>query len=438
MTIHSLGKVIEVELYQVKKLLQGRLRAEERAKFNKFTGKMHAQLELGKPKLAITAMMQTWRQQAHMDEITLADGTTTADASDIMKGLTDHFEEWYRQQPEDVHRGVHNLATWEDGYRSWDVFREAQRDTQVPEHLLRKVWEAMTVVPGVGELTTDMERCLNINPTYTQFCQTISHLPKGKAAGPDQITYDMIKAWPDVFKQAAFTALDSLWTNKEIPEHWKWMWLVAIPKKAGGTRPADMRPLALINTIRKVWVSIILRKITSTWEQHNILSAGAHGGRPGRGTTSATLPFINMCEHSIQTGRPRYIQSFDMKKAFDTLSPAVKMMGWRRLGVPGHIAQYLVNMDIGGGYMVRMPETERLWAEFNGDIARMQTIPGATFQHQLGSPQGDVVSPAIWIAVFDILVRALETDAVAVQAEYDSFRADEAADQASKGISTLD
>ena len=199
-----------------------------------------------------------------------------------------------------------------------------------------------------------------------------------------------------------------------------------------------MRPLALINTIRKVWVSIILRKITTTWEQHNILSAGAHGGRPGRGTTSATLPFINMCEHSIQTGQPRYIQSFDMKKAFDTLSPAVKMMGWRRLGVPGHIAQYLVNMDIGGGYMVRRPETERLWAEFNGDIARMQTIPGATFQHQLGSPQGDVVSPAIWIAVFDILVRALETDAAAVQADYDSFRADEAADQAGKGISTLD
>lgn len=59
-----------------------------------------------------------------------------------------------------------------------------------------------------------------------------------------------------------------------------------------------------------------------------------------------------------QRGQIQIFQFFDIKKAFDTLSPAVKMMDYRRLGVPWDVAQYLVNLDIDGGYVVRMPETE--------------------------------------------------------------------------------
>lgn len=86
-TIHSIGHIVDSELGKMKKLLQGRKRAEERAKFNSFTLKMHDQLELGEPKLAITSMMQSWRQISEMDELTLSDGTTTADATAIMIGV---------------------------------------------------------------------------------------------------------------------------------------------------------------------------------------------------------------------------------------------------------------------------------------------------------------------------------------------------------------
>ena len=193
-----------------------------------------------------------------MDELTLPNGTTSADATDIMQGLNAHFKEWYQTLAGNHGRDVHSLDTWEEGFQDWSAFYKAQQSTNVPKRLLRKIWQAMTTVPDLPALQQDMLQTLDTAPTYSQFRHAISGLPKGKAAGMDGLTYDMMKAWPDSFTHAAYDTLLTLRRDKDVPTYWKWMWLVPIPKKAGGTRPEDMRPLALIPCIRKVWVGLIL------------------------------------------------------------------------------------------------------------------------------------------------------------------------------------
>lgn len=138
--MYNVGALVDNEIHKVKKLLQGRIRSEERVKFNEFTCKMHDQLALGKPKLAILSMMKNGRHQSAMDELILPDGSTTADATEIMARLTDHFRKWYQMLSENHGRGVYNLDSWEQGFHDWHHFYEEQRSSNVPKVLLRKIW----------------------------------------------------------------------------------------------------------------------------------------------------------------------------------------------------------------------------------------------------------------------------------------------------------
>ena len=58
--------------------------------------------------------------------------------------------------------------------------------------------------------------------------------------------------------------------------------------------------------LRKLWVSIIISRITTAWECHHALSDAQHGFRPGRGIDTAQLQFINAREHAEETRNPLY------------------------------------------------------------------------------------------------------------------------------------
>jgi len=61
--------------------------------------------------------------------------------------------------------------------------------------------------------------------------------------------------------------------QKQTPDAWKW--LVPIPK---GTSEmiSDMRPITLIEVLRKLWTSLIVPRISSSLQKHDVLSLKQH------------------------------------------------------------------------------------------------------------------------------------------------------------------
>eukprot|EP01036_Dinobryon_divergens_P061916 gene61916-biopygen33085 len=104
-------------------------------------------------------------------------------------------------------------------------------------------------------------------------------------------------------------------------------------------------------------------------------------------TMTATLQYINALEDARESGQPIHRSSWDMSKAFDTVSKPAMMIAWLRLGVPEQIATWLVGLDMDGVTIVRTPNA---------------------FKAELGTGQGDVSSPMCWNALFDILLVMLE------------------------------
>jgi hypothetical protein len=193
------------------------------------------------------------------------------------------------------------------------------------------------------------------------------------------------------------TYLQELWVDKNTPEWLKRKWLCAIPKEVDSSDINKLRPIMLIEILRKLWTGAMIRKIRIAWEKNNILSDTQYGFRSGRSCPQAILQLINAMEAHTE-GQNLYMSSWDIKRAFDSIPRTIIELALRRLGVPEIIATYLAYIDEEDKIQVRTPISH-----CHGDNER--------FSSRQGAGQGDKASPSIWIAVMDIILTALEQSA---------------------------
>ena len=153
-----------------------------------------------------------------------------------------------------------------------------------------------------------------------------------------------------------------------------------------------------------------------------------------------------MLEDAIEHDTPVHISSWDITRAFDSVSKNIMRLAWSRLGIPDEWLEWLVAMDVQGLTVVRTPHAVQLWDKHGTDkfVKRPKLddrptgfeefiCPGMESKHKAmeeqaepvrstndtaegfsaerGTGQGDVSSPACWSAVFDILLTALALDA---------------------------
>jgi len=100
--------------------------------------------------------------------------------------------------------------------------------------------------------------------------------------------------------------------------------LVQLPKS---TDPADiiplskLRPITLIEVLRKLWVDTVFSPCVHFWETNNLIHPTSHGYRSRKGCATALLNLINLQEEVQQRGGGSCISTWDMRKAFDTVHP---------------------------------------------------------------------------------------------------------------------
>jgi Reverse transcriptase (RNA-dependent DNA polymerase) len=135
-----------------------------------------------------------------------------------------------------------------------------------------------------------------------------------------------------------------------------------------------------------------------------------HEFRANHGTDSASLLLIDALEHARETHTACLVSSWDIRRAFDSISKPALQMVWTRLGVPPEWASFLIQLEIEGLTSVRLPVSQFAHDKtVQTGLSRLRYL-GATdilFPAKRGVPQGDVASPFGWNAVYDILLRAL-------------------------------
>ena len=405
----SLPSLYELEktrnsLYQA---LHGRCRTEFRIKLCTAIKQREESRTKGKARSYLRSVLGESNSGVQLDHLCVDEQTLLTNGPEILEALTEYFKEHYSTPTR--HQGpLHTDTDWMTIYTDKQKFIQATNHHNIPDSLRELIWEAM-YPPNVAAAKKELESLLETPPTWEQYMETVQLKRRDTAGGMTGVTYTQISYWPEVVHRAVYKCLSDMWPSRHIPNWWKNRWLVPLAKPGLPQTPQNLRPICLVEVLRKLWMSITINRIKAVWEKHGVLDESQHGFRGERGTDSALLSIINELEKARIEHSTRLFCTYDCQRAFDSPSKNAQKLGWHTRGVPAEFAEFIVGLEEGGQTAVRTP--------YSADIHHRKGLEGLTdpddlgfpgiFEAERGTPQGDVSSPTSWTALYDILLRAL-------------------------------
>ena len=406
------------EIKHLGKLLHGRHRAELQAKLARLDRTRKQARLNGRHLNEARKLLDRGRTYWELDELIDAQGNIITDGKQLTRIATEHFDQWHAAKPSATF-GFHDPTC--DHARlltDCDYFVGQHVTTGIPPPLLITIWTSLQAPlqtlstaskDPLSTISPDLQH-LSATPTYADFTNTLKAMPTQSSAGPSGLTYNMIASLPTLHLRALYDHLVVLWEKRASLPTWKWRELSPLPKVLENITINDIRPLTLIETLRKVWASIIVNRIKQFWIKHSIIHPSQHAYTEARGVDTVHPQHRNLLEESRETCSSLFYTSWDIRRAFDRVAKPILTASWIRTGVPPDIATYLVEFDTHGCTFVGTP--------YARNILRTQGLAGFSltdstktpcFQAQVGTGQGDVSSPFNWNSFFDILLRALDT-----------------------------
>ena len=411
--LHDIEATCKRDIVLLLRRLQGRSRRDLRSKFLAHSRKMEDEFaQLGRLKGAVALLSAAPRTDLPQSAISMPPPEVTLPSSipdspeALHRYLTSHFDSLFAADTPYPPPHLDPLS-W-DNIQSWTSFRSSFSHLGIPasdqSSVLWRLWDALCNVPGRAAVADDLHSPDSLTPSLEDFLSCLRDKSANTAGGPTGLDYRTLQAWPAPMKHKAYEILSGFWSHKSLASQFKWRWLVPIPKPSA-TSITDFRPIMLIDVLRKLWTSLVVARLVSTLLRHQVLSPSHHAFLPRKGTDTANLQIINAIETAFNDRKSLYGSSWDIKRAFDSVSKPLIRLAWRRLGIPPDIAEWLVLLDLDSQTVVRTEFAYSRWLEGG--------IPGLTglgFTPGKGTGQGDVCSPITWLAVFDILLTALSRD----------------------------
>ena len=413
-----LPHAIRSEVKKLGKLLHGRRRAElQQLLRTKDKTRIHNRTE-GKQLRETRKFLDRDPTYWELDELLDDTGNLITDASILAFKATDHFDRWHARNSHTTY-GFHNPHVDHTRLLEDCTYFIDQHHTQtgIPIDLLRTLWSSLQAPLQSLQSQAHTNPALHMDihtldqdPTLEDFLRTLKSMPSHSAPGPSGLTYNMILALPSLHLTALYEYLLILWKHKHVLPTWKWRELAPLPKVLENITINDIRPLTLIETCRKVWVSIFINRIKQFWTKHHIIHSSQHAYTAHRGVDTVHPQHRNLLEEARETCSSVYYTSWDIRRAFDRVAKPILTASWIRTGVPVSLAHYLVEFDTDGYTFVGTPYTRNILANegLNG-FSLFDDSKAPCFQAEVGTGQGDVASPFNWNSFFDILLRALAT-----------------------------
>lgn len=394
-SFYDLSTSIGVAFQETKKLLSNKLRKQRFTEFTQAIENREFNFQINKLGSVIKSVMGSKRHYYSMEELKI-EGERLIEPGQIHEILTNNFDKWFEtpiaEQKEDWPNALHN-------YEPFKLMCDKQL---LPNSVSQALWTAINKKVSDTPAVLSFKSEVMDTPSFDEYMKQVNASKSGSAAGMSDLSYDMMKAWTSEIHEAVYVALATLWNDKTIIDSWKWKWLNPIPKNPDPSI-SELRPLCLIEVIRKVWSVIFVRRITSFLHKSDITHKGQHCG-VGKGTETGVIEFAATLETAKELKTEVFISSWDLKRAFDSVDRRLLVFSWTRLGVPLELAQYLVDMDADSSIVVRSPLAALIYEKLGKEGLKKHN---ADFTPGRGTAQGGVDSTAVYSAFTDILLCAL-------------------------------
>ena len=212
-------------------------------------------------------------------------------------------------------------------------------------------------------------------------------LSNHRALGPDNVDGELIKNGGKYLHTELASIFNTIFTTHETIEELKEGYLYALNKPGKARRAENTRPLVFLPAMRKVLSNIALDRISK--KAGEFLSLGQHAYRARRSTTEVSMTAQWLRATSERYAERIHIMGIDLSKAFDCIDRKILMdtMAQHEIGTEDdlRIIQFLIS------------ETQLQ--------VKIGNTFGTKFGTTIGTPQGDALSPLLFLIYLEIIIR---------------------------------
>lgn len=157
-----------------------------------------------------------------------------------------------------------------------------------------------------------------------------------KAPGPDGIPNAVLKECIESIIHHVYYIFRAILELRVYPDSWKHFTTAVLrkPGKPDYSVPKAYRPIALMNTIAKLFTSLLAGFLSHLCEFRNLLPCNQFGGRPGRMTTDSLHLLTCKIKEAWRNGKVATSLSLDVQGAFPNVVKEVLLHNMRLKGVP--------------------------------------------------------------------------------------------------------
>ena len=218
--------------------------------------------------------------------------------------------------------------------------------------------------------------------TIDEFDSNLAKCKNGSAAGPDGITYSLIKKLPTEYKKKVCSVFSDAVRLGHYPSLWKDAIVKMIPKPNKDAKYAkNFRPISLLSCMGKVLERIIARRLSEYMEVNNMFTTSQSGFRKHRMTTEQLLRLSEEAHIAFKKQQVVSAIFLDAEAAFDRCwHQGIKYKLKKNLNLPDRFI--------------------RLISSFLSDRTLTVVYEGCHSKKvylKAGTPQGSPLSPLIYL-----------------------------------------
>ena len=234
----------------------------------------------------------------------------------------------------------------------------------------------------------------------SEIMKKIEKLKNEKSPGPDNIPNEALKVGKKILIGFITILFNKILDTQEIPKKWGESRIILLYKKGDPSDINNYRPINLLPCMYKLFAMCMEKRIEQNIEINQPVEQA--GFRPGYSTIDHIHTLDQIVEKHLEFNQPLYLGYIDYAKAFDSISHE-------------SIWQALVHQGVSTVYINIIKDI------YQKSVSRVKLDRlGPIIYIRKGVKQGDPMSPKIFIAVLQNVMRSLDWSrkGIPVGAEY--------------------
>lgn len=177
---------------------------------------------------------------------------------------------------------------------------------------------------------------------FHDFVRFLNSRSLKSAAGPDKISYEMLRELSPVGKLCFFNILQEIWMSGVIPDIWRDVRIKPIPKRGKDlTKVDNYRPISLMSVPLKIVEGLIKINIQKQFERPGVLPDRSYAFRPGRSTSMCINDMVNLIYQLKSSSYHVLGMCIDVEKAYDSTNKDKLVLALRSYNVDDHAINWI-------------------------------------------------------------------------------------------------